>query len=77
MFDQGATIAYRFENFETTFDGNTAWTSYTNDGLLIMGEQETPMEWVESAVFRYDGGKWKLALLHSTRIEQKADAAVE
>lgn len=77
MFDQGATIAYRFENFETTIDGNTAWTYYDNYGLMTVGGQEIPLHWLESAVMEYDDGHWKMALLHSTRIEQNAAAATE
>ena len=71
MFDQGATITYRFEGFQTTIKGNFAWTLYHNYGLMTMGGVETPLHWVESANFVYEDGTWKMALLHSTVMEEK------
>ncbi len=68
LFEQGATIAYRFEGFKTSIHGNTAWTYYHNYALMTMGGQETPLHWTESAVFRYEDREWKMALLHSTPV---------
>jgi len=70
MFEQGATITYRFERFHTTIKGNFAWTYYHNYGLMTMGGKETPLHWVESALFVYANATWKMALLHSTRLEE-------
>ena len=36
-----------------------------------MGEQQMHLKWVESAVFRKEDGPWRMAVLHSTRIEPK------
>lgn len=70
LFEQGATIAFRFEGFKTSFHGNTAWTYYHNYALMTIEDEETPFHWAESAIFTYAGGQWQLALLHSTPIEE-------
>lgn len=71
LFEQGATITYRFDNFHTTIHGNSAWTYYENYGLMTMGGEDTPLHWTESAFFRYEGRQWKMTLLHSTPIREE------
>ncbi len=47
-----------------------AWVAYTNRGSVRDAEGEpVPVTWLESAVLRYEGGRWRLAFLHSTRMK--------
>ncbi len=70
-FEGQAQIAYRLEDFRTDIEGPTAGTSYKNEADGTMGDQQIHFKWAESAVFRKEGGQWKMVLLHSTRIEPK------
>lgn len=70
-FKDKATITYRFEDFKTNIRGTMAFTHYWNHGLMEMEGQQTHFKWAESAAFRKENGKWKMALLHSTRLEPK------
>jgi len=64
-----ATLTYRLEDFMTTIRGATAYTHYWNHGLMEMGGEQIRIQWLESAVFRKEGGIWKMSLLHSTQVE--------
>jgi hypothetical protein len=44
-----------------------AWISYVNRGWVQDANGRLPMNWLESAVLRYDGGQWRVRFFHSTR----------
>jgi hypothetical protein len=64
----GLTIAYTLEDFRPTIAGPAAWATYRNRGILSGPKGADTLRWVESVVVRNEGGVWKLALLHSTRV---------
>ncbi|MBI4547484.1 MAG: nuclear transport factor 2 family protein [Ignavibacteriae bacterium] len=66
-FEGKEKTTYTFEDMKTTIEGNTAWVTYKNHGMSVMGEQETKYDWSESAFFRKQNGVWKMTLLHSTQ----------
>jgi ketosteroid isomerase-like protein len=48
--------------------GDIAWTAYDNEARITLDGNERTVRWLESAVLKKEQGKWKLALLHSTRM---------
>jgi hypothetical protein len=64
----GLTITYTLEDLRPTIAGPVAWATYRNRGILSGPKGADTLRWVESAVLRNEGGTWKLALLHSTRV---------
>jgi hypothetical protein len=45
-----------------------AWVTYTNRGSVGDPSGTQPMSWLESAVLHYQGQRWHLQFLHSTRV---------
>jgi hypothetical protein len=60
---------YRFENFNTKVDCNSARTDYLNIGKRELRDTTFTIRWLESATFVKEDGKWKLEFLHSTRLK--------
>jgi ketosteroid isomerase-like protein len=55
--------------------GDTAYAVYTLRSEIYDDERgERDREWLESAILRREGGRWKVALLHSTRVSHPAGA---
>lgn len=57
-------------------DGDTAWAVYTLESEIyddVRGARDR--EWLESAILRREDGRWKMALLHSTRVSHPAGTA--
>lgn len=44
-----------------------AWAAWHNKGSVGDAAGTRPMTWLESAVLTWQGGRWRLAFLHSTR----------
>lgn len=51
--------------------GNTAYTVYNLRSDITENGKLTTKHWNESVIFRKAGGKWKIALIHSTPIAIK------
>lgn len=66
QFEGQATLSYDFSSRETTVEGEMAWMTYKNNGVMKMPDGERHFDWTESAVFRKQGDEWKMVLLHST-----------
>ena len=64
----GARRVNSFEFIKTEQDANTAWVSYYNTADFSLNEKKQTVKWLESAVLNKVKGKWKIRLLHSTRI---------
>jgi ketosteroid isomerase-like protein len=47
-----------------------AWTAYDNEAIITVDGKQRTVQWLESAVLRKENGKWKIAMLHSTRIKK-------
>ncbi len=58
-----------FHFIRTEQSGNMAWVSYHNSALFKQGEKQQTVRWLESVVLVKDKGRWKIQLMHSTRLK--------
>ncbi|MEM9301300.1 MAG: nuclear transport factor 2 family protein [Pseudomonadota bacterium] len=71
-----APTAGRFErrNFfhliSSEIRGDTAWVSYWNRAIYTTSEEVRERAWLESAVLVRDEKRWKVRMLHSTRLTE-------
>lgn len=70
-FEGQATLQFELSEFNTEFAGEVAWTSYRLKGLVTMGGEEIPMEWLETVVFRWTEGQWKIDRLQTTPVHDQ------
>lgn len=49
--------------------GDMAWVSYWNKAEIVRESQLRTIVWLESAVMVKEDDRWKIQLLHSTRLE--------
>jgi hypothetical protein len=54
--------------------GNTAWIAYVNKGSVSDASGTVDQRWLESAFLVKEGGAWKIAFMHSTRVPPPAAA---
>ena len=59
----------KLDFFETKKFGDIAWVSYFNEAEIRFENKTTNIKWLESAVLKNENGKWKINLLHSTKLE--------
>ena len=50
-----------------------AWITYVNRGSVGDASGTQPMTWLESAILHYQGQRWRLQFLHSTRAAPTSD----
>lgn len=67
---RGATISYELSDFNTEVRGTVGWTRYRNEALLRSGEDEIPLEWLESAVLLRVGSGWRIDRLQSSPVRR-------
>ncbi len=58
-----------FKQIRARQEGNVAWLSYWNKAEISRVSGLRTVVWLESAVVVKEGGRWKVQLLHSTRLE--------
>jgi ketosteroid isomerase-like protein len=58
----------KFQFIKTEQAENIAWVSYHNTADFSLNEKQQTVNWLESAVLKKESGRWKLKLLHSTRV---------
>ncbi len=58
-----------FKQIRARQEGNVAWLSYWNKAEIRRNSGSRTVVWLESAVIVRDGDRWKVQLLHSTRVE--------
>ena len=66
------TDAFDFKS--VTIEGTLAYAVYFLASEITDEKRQVQRRWLESAILRRSGGRWLLALLHSTRIEPKPSA---
>jgi hypothetical protein len=49
-----------------------AWITYVNEGSLEDASGRQELQWLESAILRYEDGQWRVQFLHSTRVPTAA-----
>jgi ketosteroid isomerase-like protein len=54
--------------------GDTAWIAYVNKGNVTDASGTVSQRWLESAFLQREGGVWKIAFMHSTRVPAPAAA---
>jgi hypothetical protein len=65
----GSRFVWTVEDADSHVLGDWAWTAYVNRGSISDGKTVTPVTWLESAVLRHDGARWRIRFFHSTRAQ--------
>jgi hypothetical protein len=60
-----------FNLISTKVMENVAWVSYWNKAKFVRGDNEGQAYWLESAVLIKSNSKWRIQMLHSTRINEE------
>jgi ketosteroid isomerase-like protein len=68
---EGATVSFELSEFNTEFADQIAYTSYRNRAVMTIAGETVPMEWLESIVFRWVDGAWKIDRLQTTPIHDQ------
>lgn len=63
----GKTYAWSVNDPEVHIACDWAWVTYTNRGSVGDASGTQSMSWLESAVLHYQGQRWHIQFLHSTR----------
>ena len=63
----GSQFVWTVQDVESHVLGDWAWIAYVNRGSVSDGKTVTPVTWLESAVLRQDGARWRIRFFHSTR----------
>ena len=59
----------KLEFIRTEQSGESAWVSYNNTADITVGEKQTVVRWLESAVLVKRNGRWRIQMLHSTKLK--------
>jgi len=59
----------RIEYVKVEQRDNVAWVSYYNYANIKSGQKEFALKWLESAVLLKIKKRWRISLLHSTRLK--------
>lgn len=63
----GKTYVWSVSDPEVHIECDWAWITYTNRGSVSDASGTQPMSWLESAVLHYQGQRWHIQFLHSSR----------
>lgn len=58
-----------FKQIRARQQGDVAWVSYWNKAEILRESRLRTVIWLESAVMVREHGRWKVQLLHSTRLD--------
>jgi hypothetical protein len=59
----------KLEFFQTEVKENMAFVSYWNSAEIRANNKDRKVKWLESAVLVMEGGRWRVRMLHSTRVQ--------
>jgi ketosteroid isomerase-like protein len=59
-----------FNFIDTSIEGNIAWATYNLRSDIVRGGKEGSIYWMETVVLVKQNRKWKLKVLHSTRLKR-------
>jgi len=65
----GTKPQWHVDAAETHVSCDTAWATWTNHGSFTTAAGSLPKIWLESAVFSWRDGEWKIRFFHSTAVE--------
>ena len=60
-----------FDFISTGINKNTAWVTYYLQSTFTRNGKEDVVNWMETVVLIKEKNKWKIQLLHSTRLNKK------
>jgi hypothetical protein len=63
----GKAYVWTVQEPDVRFACDHAWIAYVNRGSVTDASGATPVTWLESAVLRHDGTRWRIEFFHSTR----------
>lgn len=66
--NSGIKRVNKFQFIKTEQNENIAWVSYHNTADFSLNEKQQTVNWLESAVLKKEDRRWKIKLLHSTRV---------
>ncbi|WP_052158412.1 hypothetical protein [Lacinutrix jangbogonensis] len=69
--DDGSKRINRFDFFKARKEGNRVWMAYHNYAIFKKDTILGKYEWLESIVAVKQNSKWKLEMMHSTRIPRQ------
>jgi hypothetical protein len=68
----GTKPQWKIEGAESHTACNIAWATWTNRGSFTTAAGVEPKTWLESAVFVWRDGAWKIRFFHSTPVEHRS-----
>lgn len=60
----------KFDFINTTIKKQTAWVTYYLHSFITINGKEDTINWMETVVLLKEKGRWKVNLLHSTRLSK-------
>jgi ketosteroid isomerase-like protein len=63
----GKTFVWTVNEPDVRVQCDWAWIAYVNRGSVTDKSTSTPVTWLESAVLRFETGRWRIAFFHSSR----------
>ena len=63
----GKTFVWTVNEPKIQLHCDWAWIAYVNNGSITDASGPKPVTWLETAVLRYEAGRWRIALFHSSR----------
>jgi hypothetical protein len=64
----GTRIEWNLHDFDVHVGCDKAWAAWVNTGAAGKADALQPVTWLESAVFAWRDGRWRMEFLHSGRI---------
>jgi ketosteroid isomerase-like protein len=64
----GTKIEWNLGDIDVHVACDQAWTAWVNKGAAGKPGAMAPVTWLESAVLRYQDGRWRMEFLHSDRV---------
>lgn len=64
--EKGVTFSNELSDFNTEVRGSVGWTRWRNEAVMTMGDQQSNLRFLESAVLVQRDGRWKIDRLQST-----------
>ncbi len=64
----GKTYVWSVNDPDVHIACDHAWIAYVNKGSLTDAKGTLPLTWLESAILRFEGGRWRIEFLQSTRV---------
>lgn len=64
--ESGMTFSWQVTEPHVHINGQMAWITYVNHGVMRNGTEKKELTWLESAVLRKTDNTWRILFLHSS-----------